>query len=92
MNLLDDFIENSKEYNSTALAKSIESFVDRGLNYKNDSFSVVISGFDPSKSIKDVLQFCIENPQPKEKLEKAIDLMISGWERAMFMDLSDRAA
>jgi hypothetical protein len=88
---LDDFLENHEKYNANSTAQFIFNVVERNSYLIGKEIKVNISGFDPSKRIKNVLIWCAENPQTKEKLSKAVDIMVSGWERAKFMDLMDEA-
>jgi hypothetical protein len=89
---LDDFLANPKVYNATAIAKFLRAAVSRSKYFIGDEISVTISVTDDSKSIKDVLAWCAENPQPVDKLSKAIDLMVSGWERAKMVELMESQA
>lgn len=86
---LDDFLARPEAYNAAAIAKCIHTMVRNSAGFTGGEIAVTISGVDSSKSIRDVLNWCSENPQPAEKLSKAIDVMVSGWERAKFMELLD---
>lgn len=88
---LDDFLAHAEVYNAAAVAKCVESMVQRSAYLTGGKIAVTVSGIDSSKAIKDVLKWCTENPQPADKLSKAVDVMVSGWERAKFMDLLDEA-
>lgn len=88
---LDDFLAHAEAYNAAAVAKCIAAMVQRSAHLTGGEIAVTVSGIDSSKSIKDVLKWCAENPQPADKLSKAVDVMVSGWERAKFMDLLDEA-
>lgn len=84
---IDDFLAHAEVYNATALSQYISSMVRRSANLTGGEIAVSVSGIDTTKSIKEVLKWCVENPQSAEKLSKAVDLMIPGWERAKFMEL-----
>ena len=88
---LDDFLANAETYNAAAVAKFIDAVVRRSAYLTGGEIAVTVSGIDKSKSLKTVLKWCAENPQPADKLSKAIDVMVSGWEQAKFMDLLDEA-
>lgn len=84
MNLLDHFIHNSAAYNRAATAEFIENTIKRN-EWATGPLEFVVHNVDKSYSIKEVLVWCVENPQPIEKLEEAAELMINGWCRAQIM-------
>lgn len=88
MNILDDFIENYKIYNKNAIINLIKR-IPKLHNTKTGDIDIFIEEPIEGKELKDVIQFCIDNPQPKEKISEAIDLMVPGWERAKMMDIDD---
>jgi hypothetical protein len=83
-NLLDDFIENPKPYNATYLAEFIKSTLSRYEVFTGDDILVNIT-CEHSKSLYDLFKWCEENPQPQDKIEAALHLMIPGYDRARFM-------
>ena len=84
---LDDFLLNPDQYNATSVANTIDNLINRSSNSVQKILSVAIVGFDPERSLGKVLEWCVENNPPKEKLERAIELMASGWIRAKMMEL-----
>ena len=46
---------------------------------------------DKTCSLKNLLFWCVINPQPTEKLEKAAALMVDGWQRSKFLELIEES-
>ena len=88
---LDAFLNDHESYNAASVAGFVARAVERSSRLTGGKIVVTLSGFDPSKSLRDVLDWCAENPQPAEKLYLAVDLMVSGWERAKMMELMEAA-
>lgn len=84
---LDDFLKNPVAYNAKSLVDAIDALLSRSAYLTGGKINVTIADIDHSKSLKDVLKWCAENDEAIVKMNQAVDLMVSGWERGKLMEL-----
>ena len=88
-NVFQDFLLNPHGYNAAYLVKAIRALANLESDLTGGPIQMTIKGVDESKSLQEVLKYVSENPQPISDLTLAVDVMVSGWVRAKFMDLID---
>ena len=87
-NPFQDFLKDPTPYNINAMVKAARYIIAKAA--KNGEVEVVVAkSIDQTKNLKDVMQYVKDNRQTPEDLEKAIELMVSGFERMVLMQIQD---